>query len=197
MFAVAPTVMAGLLVAAAAPAQADDDLVRVSSWCGSYVTFRNITSKKVYVSYRSGVPVSPFPAQQGEFYLKGYSTYTLKVKGSKHYGDEGTTHRLYYEAERGDDDQDGYVRQWKNCGGLVKYSTYKCYVKFTNISPYRVWITIKDGDDYFYWDDEFRLYSGKSKTIEFRARVLKFTAERRSDDGYKRQSGTVYLPKKC
>ncbi len=194
--ATATIAAAGALVFAS-PAAADDDLVRVSRWCGQYVTFTNVAGKSVDVSYRSGVPVSPFPAQEGEFVLRKYASYTLKVTGSQHYGDEGTTHRLYYEAVRGKRDQDGFVRQWHHCGGLVKWSVRSCHVTFTNISPYRIWISSRDGDDYFYWDEKFRLLPGRSKSIEFRARVLKFIAERKVDEGYKRQSGTVYLPKKC
>jgi hypothetical protein len=196
IFAAAVIALTGLVVVAA-PAQADDKLVKVSSWCNRTVTFTNLTSKKVRVEYKSGVPLSPFPDVEGKFTLQPYAKYTLKAPGGNYDSDEGTTHRLYYEAESGDRDQDGYVKQWRYCKGLV--TTYpRCgYVKFTNISKYKVRVWYRDGDDYYYWDDYFRLFPYKSKTIEFHARKLAYLAEKGSGDTYRRQFGTVYMPKKC
>ena len=192
--------LTGLMAVAAAPAQADDKLVKVSPWCKRVVTFTNLTSKKVRVEYESGVPISPFSDKDGKFTLKPYSSYTLKAPGGDYHSDELFTHRLYWEAEKygdDDDDQDGYVKQWRNCKGLVKTQVWCGHVKFKNFTGFTVRVSYRDGSDYYYWDDDFTLYAYKSKTIEFNSRKLHYLAEKGSGGSYRQQFGTVYMPKKC
>jgi hypothetical protein len=185
------------LMAVTAPAQADDKLVKVSSWCKRTITFTNLTSKKVRVEYESGVPISPFPDEDGKFTLKPYRSYTLKALGGDWSSDESFTHRLYWEAERGDDDQDGYVKQWRNCKGLVTTQVWCGHVKFKNFTKFKVRLSYRDGSDYYYWDDDFTLFPYKSRTIEFHARKLHYLAEKGIGGSYRQQFGTVYMPKKC
>jgi hypothetical protein len=195
-FAALAVALSGL-IAVATPAQADDKLVKVSSWCKRAIVFTNLTSKKVRVEYESGVPISPFPDQDGTFTLKPYRSYTLKAPGGDYHSDESFTHRLYWEAERGDDDQDGYVKQWRNCSGLVTTKVRCGYVTFKNITKYKLRISYRDGTDYYYWDDDFRLRKYRSKTIEFHARTLQYLVEKGKGSSYRQHYGTVYMPKKC
>ena len=195
--AAALTVLVGLLVGSS-PAQAHDDdehLIKVSSWCGQSVIFTNLTSDEVDVSYEIVVPLSPFSAKEGDFSLDSHETYTLPAYGGQK---GGPVHRLYYMAEYDDHHQEGYVDQWKYCKQPLVKTYVQCgYVTFTNVFNHRVKVEYQQGPDYGDWDDDFRLYPGKSKKIEFEKTVLWFSAESRWDDHYRRQVGTLYQPKKC
>jgi hypothetical protein len=188
------------LLAAAPPAQADDDddhvkkLVSVSSWCGQYVRFTNRTSHEVDVSYEIVRPLSPFGSKEGDFELDGRESYSLKAYGSQKSG-----YRLYFRAEWDDHYQQGYVDQWKYCGRyLVKTYVWCGHVKFTNVFNHKVKVRYQEGPGYGYWDDDFRLRVGRSKTIEFDSSKLWFTATSQwGDDHYRRQNGAIYQPKYC
>lgn len=200
-FRVLPILAAVTLVAAmltlAAPAHADDDdhLVKVSSWCGQSVRFTNLTDEKVHISYEISVPLSPFSAKEGEFSVGPHKYYWLQAYGGQK---GGPIHRLYYKVESDDHEQEGYVDQWKYCKKpLVKWYVKCGYVTFTNVFSHRVTVKYQEGGDYGEWDDDFRLYPGKSKKIEFDSKVLWFSAESRWDDHYRRQIGTIYQYKKC
>jgi hypothetical protein len=189
----------GSLIVLSAPAQADHDddhVVKVSSWCGYYVKFTNLSDEEVDISYEIVVPLSPFSSKVGEFSLDPHETYTLKAYGGQK---GGPVHRLYYKVESDDDHyQEGYVDQWKYCKKpLVKTSVQCGYVTFTNVFNHRVKVRYQEGPDYGLWEDDFLLYVGQSKRIEFDETVLWFSAESRWDDHYRRQVGTVYQPKKC
>ncbi len=191
-------VLAALLVGAA-PAQADHDddhLIKVSSWCGFYVKFTNLTDEEVDVYWEIVAPLSPFSAKDGDFSLDPHESYTLKAYGGQK---GGPHHRLYYKAESDDHDQKGYVDQWKSCKSpLVKASVRCGYATFTNVFNHRVKVRYQEGPEYGYWDDDFRLKVNRSKQVEFDKKVLWFSAESRwGDDNYRRQVGTLYQPKKC
>ena len=187
------------LLATATPAQADHDddhLIKVSSWCGYYVKFTNFSDEEVDVYWEIVAPLSPFSAKDGHFSLDPHESYTLQAYGGQK---GGPHHRLYYKAESDDHEQEGYVDQWKYCKKpLVKWSVHCGYVTFTNVFNHRVKVRYQEGPDYGYWDDDFLLFVGKSKKIDFDKKVLWFSAESRwGDDNYRRQVGTLYQPKKC
>jgi hypothetical protein len=198
ILAAAVSLFAGMLVfVLATPAQAYDDehLVKVSYWCGQTVRFTNLTSDDVHISYEISVPLSPFSAKEGEFSLDAHETYWLKAYGGQK---GGPVHRLYYKAESGDHDQEGYVDQWKYCKKPLVKTYAKCgHVTFTNVFNHKVKVWYQEGPDYGEWDDKFWLYPTHSKKIEFDSTVLWFSAESRWGYHYRRQIGTVYQPKKC
>ncbi len=188
----------GSLVVLSVPAQADHDddhIVKVSSWCGYNVKFTNLSDEEVDISYEIVVPLSPFSSKYGDFSLDPRESYTLKAYGGQK---GGPVHRLYYKAESDDHEQEGYVDQWKYCKKpLVKTSVTCGYVTFTNVFNHRVKVRYQEGPDYGLWEDDFRLFVGQSKRIEFDETVLWFSAESRWDHHYRRQVGTIYQPKKC
>ena len=189
-------VFAGLLVSST-PAQADDDkkFVKVSSWCGQYVYFTNLSSDEVEVKYEIVVPLSPFSAKEGHFSLDSHESYTLKAYGGQV---GGPVHRLYYNAESDDHYQQGYVDQWKYCKKPLVKAYVQCgYVNFTNVFNHRVKVKYQEGSDYGDWDDEFWFYPSQYKKVEFHKKVLWYVAESRWNDHYRRQVGTLYKPSKC
>ncbi|MGH3473793.1 MAG: hypothetical protein ACRDOT_02660 [Aeromicrobium sp.] len=195
--ATALTVLAALLVTAA-PAQADHDddhILSVSSWCGQTVRFTNLSSDEVDVYWEIVAPLSPFSAKVGDFSLDPRESYTLNAIGGL---EGGPAHRLYYKAESDDHDQEGYVDQWKYCKTPLVKTYVECgYVTFTNVFNHRVKVRYQQGHDYGDWDDDFLLFVGRSKKIEFDEKVLWFSAESRWDDNYRRQVGTIYQPEQC
>ena len=191
------SIVAALLVVST-PASADDDVhdvVKVSSWCGQSVLFTNLTSEEVDVAYEFGVPLSLFSTKDGEFTIDPHETYTLPAYGGQK---GGPPHRLFYKAESDDYEQEGYVDQWKYCKKYLVKTYVQCgYVTLTNVFDHKITVKHQEGGDYGEWDDDFWLYPGKSKKIEFDSGVLWFSAESRWGDHYRRQVGTIYHPKKC
>ena len=190
-------VFAALLVASPAQADHEDDhLIKVSSWCGFYVKFTNYTDEEVDVYWEIVAPLSPFSAKDGDFTLDPQESYTLKAYGGLK---GGPYHRLYWKAESDDREQEGYVDQWKYCKKPLVKTSAKCgYATFTNVFNQRVKVRYQEGPDYGYWDDDFTLFVGRSKRIDFDETVLWWSAESRwGDDNYRRQVGTIYQPKKC
>jgi hypothetical protein len=191
--------LSAALLAAAAPAQADhedDHIIKVSSWCGYYVKFTNVSDEEVEVHWEIVAPLSPFSAKDGHFSLDPDESYTLKAYGGNQ---GGPHHRLYYKAESDDHDQDGYVDQWKSCKSPLVKASVKCgQATFTNVFNHRVKVRYQEGPEYGFWDDDFTLKVNRSKQIEFDQKVLWFSAESRwDDDNYRRQVGTLYQPKNC
>ena len=189
-------VFAALLVTSPAQADHEDDhLIKVSSWCGFYVKFTNYTDEEVDVYWEIVAPLSPFSAKDGKFSLDPHESYTLQAYGGQK---GGPHHRLYWKAESDDHEQEGYVDQSKYCKSPLVKTYVECgYVTFTNVFNHRVKVYYQQGPEYGYWDDDFTLFVGKSKRIEFDEKVLWFSAESRWDDKYRRQVGTLYQPEQC
>ena len=196
MLAAALALFAGLLVGSA-PAQADDDdkFLKVSSWCGQYIYFTNLSSDEVEVDYEFVVPLSPFSKKEGHFSLDPHKSYTLKAIGGQ---PGGPVHRLYYYAESDEHYQQGYVDQWKYCKKPLVQAYVQCgYVIFTNVFNHKVTVEYQKGSDYGDWDDEFSIFPKQSKKVKFDHKILWYNAESRWDDNYRRQVGTLYQPQKC
>ncbi len=189
------SVLATLLMSA--PAQADDDehFIKVSSWCGQYVKFTNLSSEEVDVSYEIAVPLSPFSSTVGSFSIEPHETYSLQAYGGQK---GGPVHRLYYKADYDDHEQEGYVDQYKYCKKPLVKTYVQCgYVTFTNVFNHKVTVRYQQGHDYGDWDEDFWFYPKQYKKVEFDSKVLWYSAESRWGDHYRRQVGTIYQPKKC